>query len=98
MKARTASLFLAVFLAWPLPGQSENVLRWASAISGLTFDPHAFNHYPTRAQNLQVYEPLVDFDSDYTIKPSLAVVWRLVDSTIWEFELRQGSASTTVRH
>jgi hypothetical protein len=42
MKARTASLVLAVLLAWPLPGQSENVLRWASAISGLTFDPHAF--------------------------------------------------------
>jgi peptide/nickel transport system substrate-binding protein len=90
MKTRTVGLILAVLLTWPLPGQSENVLRWASAISGLTFDPHAFNHYPTRAQNLQVYEPLVDFDSDYTIRPSLAVVWRLVNSTIWEFELRQG--------
>ena len=42
----------------------------------LTFDPHAFNHQPTRAQNMQVYEPLVDFDSDHSIRPSLAVAWR----------------------
>ena len=66
------------------------MLRWASAIAGLTFDPHAFNHQPTRAQNMQVYEPLVDFDSDNSIRPGLAVAWRLVDATTWEFELRQG--------
>jgi peptide/nickel transport system substrate-binding protein len=90
MKTRTVALVLAILLTWPLPGRSENVLRWQSAIAGLTFDPHAFNHYPTRAQNLQVYEPLVDFDSDHSIRPSLAVAWRFVDSTTWEFELRQG--------
>ena len=39
---------------------------------------------------MQVYEPLVDFDSDHSIRPGLAVAWRLVDSTTWEFELRQG--------
>ena len=90
MESRILVLALAVVLAWPAPGRAENVLRWSSAISGLTFDPHAFNHYPTRAQNLQVYEPLVDFDSDHTIRPGLAVAWRPVDSTTWEFELRQG--------
>ena len=47
---------------------------------------------------MQVYEPLVDFDSDHSIRPGLAVAWRLVDATTWEFELRQGVASTTVRH
>ena len=81
---------LAIVLAWPLPGRAENVLRWASGIAGLTFDPHAFNHSPTTAQNIQVYESLVDFDSDHSIRPGLAVAWRLVDSTTWEFELRRG--------
>src|SRR5687767_5578415 len=81
---------LAIVLAWPLPGRAENMLRWASGIAGLTFDPHAFNHTPTRAQNMQVYEPLVDFDSDHSIRPGLAVAWRLVDATTWEFELRRG--------
>jgi peptide/nickel transport system substrate-binding protein len=83
-------LLLILVLAWPAPGRAENVLRWASAIAGLTFDPHAFNHTPTSAQNMQVYESLVDFDSDHSIRPGLAVAWRLVDSTTWEFELRQG--------
>jgi peptide/nickel transport system substrate-binding protein len=86
-----AIILLSVFvLAWPAPGRTENVLRWASAIAGLTFDPHAFNHQPTLAQNLQVYEPLVDYDSDHRIRPGLAAAWRLVDATTWEFELRQG--------
>jgi peptide/nickel transport system substrate-binding protein len=84
-------VLLAIVVAWPASGRAENVLRWSSAIAGLTFDPHAFNHFPTRAQNLQVYEPLVDFDSDHSIRPGLAVAWRLVDSTTWEFELRQGA-------
>jgi peptide/nickel transport system substrate-binding protein len=90
LSIRILVLALAIVSAWPWPGRAENLLRWASAISGLTFDPHAFNHFPTRAQNLQVYEPLVDFDSDHSIRPGLALSWRLVDSTTWEFELRQG--------
>jgi hypothetical protein len=47
-------LLMAFVLAWPGSGRAENVLRWQSAISGLTFDPHAFNHTPTSAQNIQV--------------------------------------------
>ncbi len=90
MSVRILVLAVALVLAWSAPGRAENVLRWASAIAGLTFDPHAFNHQPTRAQNMQVYEPLVDFDSDNSIRPGLAVAWRLVDATTWEFELRQG--------
>jgi peptide/nickel transport system substrate-binding protein len=90
MSNRILVLAVAVALVWPAPGRAENVLRWASAIAGLTFDPHAFNHTPTTAQNMQVYEPLVDFDSDHSIRPGLAVAWRLVNPTTWEFELRQG--------
>ena len=71
--SRRSIVLVAFVLAWPAPGRAENVLRWQSAISGLTFDPHAFNHTPTRAQNMQVYESLVDFDSDHTIRPGLAV-------------------------
>jgi peptide/nickel transport system substrate-binding protein len=39
---------------------------------------------------MQVYESLVDFDSDHSIRPGLALAWRLIDPTTWEFELRQG--------
>ena len=69
---------------------AENVLRWTSATEALTFDPHAAAHIPTQVETSQVYEPLVDFSSTYAIEPSLAVAWRLIEPTIWQFDLRQG--------
>ena len=41
-------VLVAFALAWPGSGRAENVLRWQSAISGLTY---AFNHAPTEAQS-----------------------------------------------
>ena len=72
------------------PGGAENVLRWASATEALTFDPHAANNTPTLNATQQVYEPLVDFNSSYEIEPALAVGWKLISPTIWQFDLRQG--------
>jgi peptide/nickel transport system substrate-binding protein len=73
----------------PEPAGAENVLRWASATEALTYDPHSANTAPTQAETLQVYEPLVDFNSSYEIEPSLAVSWKLVDATTWQFDLRR---------
>jgi peptide/nickel transport system substrate-binding protein len=33
---------------------------------------------------------LVDVDSNLEIVPQLAVAWKILDLTHWEFELRQG--------
>ena len=35
-------------------------------------------------------KPLVDFNSRYEIEPSLAVAWKLIAPTTWQFDLRQG--------
>jgi peptide/nickel transport system substrate-binding protein len=72
------------------PADAENVLRWASATEPLSFDPHAANTQPTAAATNQVYEPLVDFNSNYEIEPALAVAWKLTSPTTWQFDLRQG--------
>jgi peptide/nickel transport system substrate-binding protein len=72
------------------PAGAENVLHWASAAEALTFDPHSVNHTPTVNANSQVYEPLVDFNSRFEIEPSLAVRWKIIDATTWQFDLRQG--------
>ena len=72
------------------PAAAENVLRWASAGGAATFDPHSFDENRTFAQLAQVYEPLVGIDSNLMIVPRLAVAWRLVDPTTWEFQLRPG--------
>jgi peptide/nickel transport system substrate-binding protein len=72
------------------PAGADNVLRWASATEPLTFDPHSANHMPTIVATSQVYEPLVDFNSSYEIEPALAIAWKLIEPTIWQFDLRQG--------
>ena len=87
---RTVLIALALLPAClVVPARAENVVRWASATEALTFDPHAANHLPTQAENSQVYEPLVDFNSSYEIQPSLAVAWKLTSPTTWQFDLRR---------
>ena len=72
------------------PAAAENVLRWASAGGALTADPHAYDETPTSAQHRQVYEQLIQLDSDLTPAPGLAAAWQLVEPTTWEFQLRDG--------
>lgn len=72
------------------PAAAENVLRWASAGDVLTFDPHSQNESANSIHFRQVYEPLVDLDSDLSLVPMLAVEWKVVDATSWEFRLREG--------
>jgi peptide/nickel transport system substrate-binding protein len=38
---------------------------------------------------MQVYEQLLDIDSNLAIVPQLAVAWKIIDPTDWEFDLRQ---------
>ena len=77
-------LAIALVVSAAEPAKAENVLRWASATEALTFDPHSVNHTPTTGANLQVYEPLVEFNSQYEIEASLAIRWKLIDTTTWQ--------------
>jgi peptide/nickel transport system substrate-binding protein len=88
LSAMIAALAIGVTAAISGPVAAENVLRWASAGGALTVDPHAYNEVPTFAQLNQVYEKLLDLDSNLNLVPMLAVAWRLVEPTIWEFDLR----------
>jgi peptide/nickel transport system substrate-binding protein len=89
-QAVVGATLIVLAAAATTPAGAENVLRWASATEALTFDPHSANHFPTIAANSQIYEPLVDFNSSFEIEPSLAVAWKLIDLTTWQFDLRQG--------
>ena len=48
--------------------------------------PHRDNKGATK----QVYEALLDVDSNLAIVPQLALAWKPLDPTTWEFELRPG--------
>ena len=43
-----------------------------------------------RGATKQVYEALLDIDSNLAIVPQLAVAWKPIEPNTWEFELRQG--------
>lgn len=86
-KLLVAALTAALFV--PIMGQAKT-LRWASQGDILTLDPHAQNEGMTIAASSYVYEPLVDYDKDFQIVPSLAVEWNNESDTIWRFKLREG--------
>jgi peptide/nickel transport system substrate-binding protein len=44
----------------------------------------------TRTRLVNIYEPLVQFDAFYNIRPALALSWGLIDDFTWEFDLRPG--------
>ena len=86
-KLLIAALTAALFV--PVLGQAKT-LRWASQGDILTLDPHAQNEGMTIAASSYVYEPLVDYDKDFQIVPSLAVEWTNESDTVWRFKLREG--------
>ncbi|MGH9182242.1 MAG: ABC transporter substrate-binding protein [Acidimicrobiales bacterium] len=40
--------------------------------------------------NVNVYEPLIYLNSDYTFSPGLAESWELIEPNTWRFHLREG--------
>jgi peptide/nickel transport system substrate-binding protein len=84
-----AALAIGTVISSAGPVAAENVLRVVGFSGGaLTLDPHSYYDTPNRAATEQVYEGLLGVDSYLKIVPQLAVSWRPLDETTWEFELR----------
>jgi peptide/nickel transport system substrate-binding protein len=71
------------------PASAANVLRWASDVGALTFDPHSTNRGPSIIPRDPVYERLLTTSTRVEVVPQLALAWRPVDPLTWEFELQQ---------
>lgn len=80
---------LAASLLLPVAGHTKT-LRWASQGDILTMDPHAQNEGLTIAASSYVYEPLVQYDREFTLAPALATAWEQATPTLWRFTLREG--------
>jgi peptide/nickel transport system substrate-binding protein len=80
---------VGITISFAASSNAENVLRWASDVGALTFDPHSTNHGPSIIQRDPVYERLLTTSARLEVVPQLALVWRPVDRVTWEFELRQ---------
>jgi peptide/nickel transport system substrate-binding protein len=84
-----AGLTIGVAVAVAGPAAAGNVLRFMGIdAAASTMDPHAYANKDNKAATKQVYEALLDVDSNLAIVPQLALAWKPLDPTTWEFELR----------
>jgi peptide/nickel transport system substrate-binding protein len=90
MRFKLSLLLLGAALAMAVNAADARTVKWARGADALTLDPHGQNEGPTIALNNQIYETLTARDNANKLIPGLALSWRLVDPTTWEFKLRAG--------
>jgi hypothetical protein len=74
-----AGLSIAIAVAVADPAAAENVLRFTGISGGaVTIDPHAYVASHNKVATKQVYEALLDIDSNLAIVPQLAL-----PGTLW---------------
>jgi hypothetical protein len=77
-QATIAALVICIVISIDDPAAAENVLRFRGMdATAATMDPHAYATPENRAATKQVYEALLDVDSNLAIVPQLALAWRL---------------------
>jgi peptide/nickel transport system substrate-binding protein len=85
------ALAIGITISLSGPAAAENVLRFTSLSGGAaTMDPHSWYAAENRVATEQVYEALLDIDSNLAIVPQLALTWKPLNPTTWQFELRPG--------
>jgi peptide/nickel transport system substrate-binding protein len=70
--------------------QSPGTVVVAQGTDLTTGDPAKSTELATIAILVNIYDTLVRRDADLKLKPGLALSWRAVDPTTWEFRLRRG--------
>jgi peptide/nickel transport system substrate-binding protein len=85
--------FFRALLAGALLGCSaanSAELRIGLAADVTSMDPHFLNLAPNVNIGWHVFDALTHVDENARLIPGLAVSWRSVDATTWEFKLRRG--------
>src|SRR5690348_7281691 len=84
-----AMLFACVAATGQVMAQTQP-LRIGMSAAVTSMDPHYYNATPNLTVAFHVFESLVAQDGGGRLLPSLAVSWRPVSDTVWEFKLRDG--------
>ncbi|WP_043617716.1 ABC transporter substrate-binding protein [Ensifer sp. ZNC0028] len=90
MSAFLVSVALGASLSVPAGAQEAGELRIATSYKLMTLDPHYANLNENTSLLSHIYERLVYQDEGLELKPGLAISWRALSSTQWEFKLRDG--------
>jgi peptide/nickel transport system substrate-binding protein len=86
---RLLRILVAGSLLWTLPVRGAD-LRIGLAADVTSMDPHFLSIAPNINIAWHVFDALTHVDEDARLVPGLAVSWRAVDPTTWEFRLRRG--------
>jgi peptide/nickel transport system substrate-binding protein len=89
MRTKLAAM-CAGLLVLAAPVAAQNALNIAVGGAFTSIDPHYHNLNPNNVLTEYVFDRLVRFDAAYHPEPALAVSWKTVDPTTWEFKLREG--------
>lgn len=74
----------------PSGDAGEGTIIVAQGADPKSLDPHATNDQPSSRVNKQIYDTLVEQDTNMELQPGLAESWEQIDETTWEFKLRTG--------
>lgn len=85
-----AALVLALGSGVATHAQAPRTLVVAQSADMVTGDPAKSTGLATIAILANIYDTLVHRDATLSLKPGLALSWRAVDPTTWEFKLRKG--------
>ncbi len=85
-----AAVVLALGSGVATQAQPPRVLVVAQSADMATGDPAKNTGLATIAVLANIYDTLVHRDASLNLKPGLALSWRAVDPTTWEFKLRKG--------
>jgi peptide/nickel transport system substrate-binding protein len=81
-------IFLAVVLGFSPTMAAELVI--GSKLEPSSIDPHYHNLGPNNAIGRHFFDRLVDTNATQQLGPGLAVSWKAINDTTWEFKLRKG--------
>ncbi len=81
-------LAAATLLAAAPFGAQAQTLTAAMAAPVTSMDPHFYNAAPNNGIATHVFARLTERGADAKLEPSLAVSWKPVGETVWEFRLR----------
>ena len=79
---------LAGAMALAMGSAGAQDLKMAVGSEVTSIDPHYHNISPNNALAAGIFATLVDRDPQGRLRPGLALSWKPVSDTVWEFELR----------
>jgi len=69
---------------------SDEELKIGLSAEPSAIDPHFHNLTPNNSLLKHIFDRLIDQDENQALRPGLALSWRAVDDSTWEFKLRPG--------